>query len=311
MKTETIGAVIEIGSNSIKLLVATYRERVTALEEVVLESRISAGIGGAIPRLSEEGMRRGEASIMKLIERAKAFAPQDLIIAATSAVRDAENREVFVDRIHVQSSHRIRVLSGDEEADLIARGLAQDPELSGLDHCFLMDLGGGSMELLLSDRDRIRQKASLPLGAVRLTERFVSNSGAPLPDSEADMIDASVKTALSTSGLSPPSPNRTMVATGGTSTYARNILAHEAGVPLLQFRPVITIDEIRKLFQLTSNRTLEARRKIPGLRPERADIFPTALRVILSTMEHWNQSRFIHSTYNLRYGLAAQMLQSR
>ena len=128
MKTETIGAVIEIGSNSIKLLVATYRERVTALEEVVLESRISAGIGGAIPRLSEEGMRRGEASIMKLIERAQAFAPQDLIIAATSAVRDAENREVFVDRIHVQSSHRIRVLSGDEEADLIARGLAEDPE---------------------------------------------------------------------------------------------------------------------------------------------------------------------------------------
>ena len=311
MDLAPVGAVIEIGSNSIKLLVATYRERVTALEEVVLESRISAGIGGVTPRLSEEGMRTGEASIMKLIKRAQAFAPQDLIIAATSAVRDAENREVFVDRIHVQSSHRIRVLSGDEEADLIARGLAQDPELSELDHCFLMDLGGGSMELLLSDRDRIRQKASLPLGAVRLTERFVSNSSDPLPASEADMIDASVKTALSTSGLSPPGTDRTMVATGGTSTYARNILAHEAGVPLLQFRPVITIDEIRKLFRLTSNRTLEARRKIPGLRPERADIFPTALRVILSTMEHWNQSRFIHSTYNLRYGLAAQLLQSR
>ena len=71
MDLAPVGAVIEIGSNSIKLLVATYRERVTALEEVVLESRISAGIGGATPRLSEEGMRRGEASIMKLIERAR------------------------------------------------------------------------------------------------------------------------------------------------------------------------------------------------------------------------------------------------
>src|SRR5512141_847533 len=125
-------AIIDIGSNSIKVLVAerTTDGRVHALASKTIDARISAGISRATPRLMDEGMSRGVNAVRELTAFAAPFRPEKTTVVATSAVRDAENGETFRGLIKSATGHEVRILSGDEEANLIGRGLTCDPSLS-------------------------------------------------------------------------------------------------------------------------------------------------------------------------------------
>jgi exopolyphosphatase/guanosine-5'-triphosphate,3'-diphosphate pyrophosphatase len=166
-------AIIDIGSNSIKVLVAARDAAgiVQALKSQTVEARISAGISQAEPRLSEDGMARGLAAIQDLLATAAPFSPAKTILVATSAVRDAVNGPDFRARVQAATGHEIRILTGDEEANGIGRGLTSDPALVDLQDFYVFDLGGGSLECLLFRERAITQAVSLQLGCVRLTER--------------------------------------------------------------------------------------------------------------------------------------------
>jgi exopolyphosphatase/guanosine-5'-triphosphate,3'-diphosphate pyrophosphatase len=107
-------AVIDIGSNSIKVLVATRAANgsVQALKYRTIDARISAGLSEAIPRLSEEGMARGLDAIRSLLADIAPFAPTEIILVATSAVREAANGDDFRQRVLAATGHAIRLLSG-------------------------------------------------------------------------------------------------------------------------------------------------------------------------------------------------------
>src|SRR5262245_15760732 len=127
-------AVIDIGSNSIKILVARRAAdgRIEPLKIRTIDARISAGISQANPRLSEDGMARGLAAIQELLAEAAPFQPARITLVATSAVRDAANGPAFREQVRAVTGQTIRILSGDEEANLIGRGLTADPALAGL-----------------------------------------------------------------------------------------------------------------------------------------------------------------------------------
>src|SRR5690606_36870987 len=125
-----------------------------------------------------------------------------------------------------ETGHTVRILTGDEEANLIGRGLTCDPALQSLRDFAVFDLGGGSLECL-SFRDRQTQHAiSLPLGCVRLTERFISDPSQPLSAAAVTAITDHTKTALIASPFPLPLPSPVIaVGTGGTITTTRAILA--------------------------------------------------------------------------------------
>ncbi|WP_415907660.1 hypothetical protein [Oleiharenicola sp. Vm1] len=176
-------AVVDIGSNSIKALVAA-RAPDGGLEirlHQSLDARISAGISAATPRLSEEGMTRGLAAVQALLALAAPFAPARTLLVATSAVRDAANGAEFRARIRAATGHEIRILTGREEANGIGRGLTADAALADLRDFYVFDLGGGSLECLEFRDRQIQQELSLQLGCVRLTEKFVRDPSAPFP----------------------------------------------------------------------------------------------------------------------------------
>src|SRR3954470_8064032 len=139
-------AVIDIGSNSIKVLVAKRDNdgKLAALKLRTIDARISAGISRSNPRLSEEGITRGVDAVRVLLADAATFLPTRTILVATSAVRDAQNGREFCERVRVATGHEIRILSGPEEAALIGRGLVADPALGDLRDFYVFDLGGGS-----------------------------------------------------------------------------------------------------------------------------------------------------------------------
>ncbi|MEO7414095.1 MAG: phosphatase, partial [Opitutaceae bacterium] len=180
-------AVIDIGSNSIKVLVAARAAdgSIQSLNYRTIDARISAGLSQAEPRLSEDGIVRGIEAIKSLLADAASFFPQKIILVATSAVRDAQNGGEFRERVRTATGHDIRILSGDEEANLIGRGLTCDPALSTLQDFYVFDLGGGSLECLAFKERRIVQAVSLQLGCVRLTEKFIRDPALPLPEPEA------------------------------------------------------------------------------------------------------------------------------
>jgi len=338
-KVKTV-SVIDIGSNSIKILVAT-RDPAThapvSLYYKTLEARISAGISKTTPALTEESMTRGLTAIRELLTDAAPFASAQTILVATSAVRDAANGADFRQRVHAATGHDIRILSGTEEADYIGRGLACDPALAGLRDFYVFDLGGGSLECLAYRNRHIVRETSLQLGCVRLTEKFIADPSQPIPPAALRAINEHVKAALSAcSGRAvspkPPraSPNirggfgetalpaggfafdlpptATAIVTGGTTTTARAMLGAAAGKTLEETTPRLTLADLGALLDRIANADLTARRAMSGMPFGRADVFPTALATIIALAEAADISVFQTSLYNLRWGIADEAL---
>jgi exopolyphosphatase/guanosine-5'-triphosphate,3'-diphosphate pyrophosphatase len=304
-------AVIDIGSNSIKLLVA-QRAPDGLLQEIVsrtLEVRISDGIGSGKPTLGAGPMQRGVAAVAELAADARRLGAETLAAVATSAVRDASNGADFREKVRSAASLEVRLLSGEEEANLIGRGLTTDPALRRFADFDVFDLGGGSLECLSFGNREIRQALSLQLGCVRLTEMFVRDPSLPFTDASARAISAHVRAELDRSGFQfhLPPPGAT-VGTGGTVSTVRAMTAAAAGVPFDETDPIVRIGALRMLLASVGALPLDSRRRLPGLPPERADVFPAALATLVALAETGGIAAFQNSVYNLRWGLAAEAL---
>jgi exopolyphosphatase/guanosine-5'-triphosphate,3'-diphosphate pyrophosphatase len=304
-------AVIDIGSNSIKILVAA-RDASGALRAQhyrTIDARISAGISRSEPRLSEEGMARGLAAITSLLADATAHAASRLILVATSAVRDARNGADFIARVHAATGQHIRLLSGDEEANLIGRGLTCDPALAGLRDFYVFDLGGGSLECLAFRDRRITQAVSLRLGCVRLTEKFIADPTAPFIAAHTEAIAAHVRELIQHAGFSFSLPaTAPAIGTGGTVTSVRTIQAARTGRPLAETPTRLSVATLRSLLHELGSLPLAERQHIAGLPAARADVFPTALATVITLAELGGFEAFENSLYNLRWGLVAEAL---
>jgi exopolyphosphatase/guanosine-5'-triphosphate,3'-diphosphate pyrophosphatase len=303
--------VIDIGSNSIKVLVARRAPNGTIepLKIRTIDARISAGISHATPRLGEDGMTRGVTAIQALLADAAPFAPARVVLVATSAVRDAQNGAEFRSRVRAATGHDIRILSGDEEANLIGRGLTCDPALADLNDFYVFDLGGGSLECLAFQARRIHQAASLQLGCVRLTEKFIADPAQPLADADALAIMQHTRDALAAGGFRfTLPPTATAVGTGGTVTTVRAILGAREGKTAEQTAATVSLAALRDLLAALGALPLAERKKIPGLPPARADVFPTALATLIAVANVGGFAAYRNSFYNLRYGLAAETL---
>jgi len=305
-------AVLDIGSNSIKILVAR-RGANGGLETVLtksLDARISAGISSATPRLSEEGMQRGYDAVQQLLALAASHAPAKTVLVATSAVRDAANGHEFRAGIKARTGHDVRILTGEEEADGIGRGLTTDAALSHLRNFYVFDLGGGSLECLAFHERRIHQALSLQLGCVRLMERFVADPTQPLNAASRIAIFEHATRTLKNSALRFDLAAPAAVGTGGTVATVRAIIGARDGKMAEETSPIVTTAQLRELLEQLAPMPLEQRRQVPGMPPARADVFPVALATILAVAEVGDFAKFHHSFYNLRYGLAAELLKT-
>ncbi len=308
-----IAAVIDIGSNSIKILIAQRQQdgQLESLAGHTLDARISTGISHAHPRLGEEGMQRGLDAIRELLCHASAVAAGKVVLVATSAVRDAVNGAEFCRRVRESTGHSIRVLSGDEEANLIGRGLTCDPTLQGLENFHVFDLGGGSLECLGFEHRRIAQVASLKLGCVRLTEQFVPDPASPFSHAQRIALKTHVTTTLHLAGFHFFGSERAAIFAGGSMTTVRAIHGAREGRRMEDEPALVTVEAIQTLLDEISAMSLSERQLIPGLPRGRADVFPAALATMMAIAEAGRLTCFHHSLYNLRWGIADEVLPAK
>jgi exopolyphosphatase/guanosine-5'-triphosphate,3'-diphosphate pyrophosphatase len=308
---ETV-AVIDVGSNSIKLLVAGPGPSAGSVETIfaeTIETRISTGISHALPSLSESAMTAGCETITELARLAQGYHPKDIRIVATSAVRDATNSIQFIELVNEATGLEIQTLSGAEEATYIGKGLACDPQITGVNRFIQMDIGGGSLELIRFDHGQIEQALSLQLGAVRLTERFIADRDAALTTETETLIAAHVCSELEASGFAFAPDAGPMIVTGGAFTVTRAVLAAQVDQTIEERSPVLSHAEISALKSKLMALPLHERMAVPHLPATRADIIPAALITIDAVLDTAVRDTVTHSFYNLRYGIAAELIR--
>lgn len=303
--------VIDIGSNSIKVLVAERGEAgIRMVAQKTIETRIGGAFdGGPIP---EERWEAALVAIGELRQVARENRAEVVRVVGTSAVRDAGNQEALAASLKRETGLDLEILSGEEEAFFIGRGIATDPHWRGCGDFGVMDQGGGSLEVILFSSGRLHQALSLPLGAVRLFQRYQVGRSGPLRGDLLDTCSRDCDQVLKESGLDwELAASLPWAGTGGAFTMLRVVRAREQEIAFEQTEPWLSISSIGEMMHRLAGMTLEERVEVAGLPPNRADIMPISLVPVLGILRRVHADRIMHSFHNLRYGLAEEMLEGR
>lgn len=300
--------VIDIGSNTIKLLVASGNSTLQCEHNAIEECRISTGIADHQPILKEESMQRSIAAVKRLVAIAHSSGATRIQIVATSAVRDAKNGLEFADKVKLACGQPVEILSGRQEAEHIAFGLRFDSSILANSNYLHFDLGGGSMEFNEITEGNLQRSLSMPLGAVRLTEMFIPDPHQPISSTVKDKIEQRVWQTLKKERIPIPCPETTLVFTGGSATISRVLIEEKTDLSHNMDSHPITLAQMENLYQKLSTICFNERLNWVNLPQNRADVVCAALLVLIVLMKYCKKTSFQHSLFTLRHGLAAQTL---
>ena len=266
-------AAIDIGTNSIKLLVANVEDDGTL--EVLSREKAMVRLGSETlrtGRLSAEAIEAGASTVEQLVKLAESSGAEVVRAVATCAVRESSNADDFLQAVKKRTGVRVDVISGEEEARLINLALRSEFPAQQ-DPLFLVDIGGGSTELVISDGSRVLLTESLPLGVVRLADLFGRNDPPSDKDRKA-MKKAIRRVARRAADAVRKKGFKTCVGSSGTIQSLS--LVHEAAVVGREPSPTghrtLTRGGLKKVNRLLRKTTEKEKLRIPGLDPRRRDI---------------------------------------
>ncbi len=297
-------AVIDIGTNSVKLYLAKYSGQDLC---TVLDLNRIVKLGAGLQQtgyLSEAAMTRCINTVSEFVQIAKNHGACTTLAVGTMAFRAAQNSREFISRIHGTAGIHVTVLSGDEEARLsylaAVSGLNQNN-----DEIAVIDIGGGSTEFIFGIGEKIRKQISLNLGVLSIRETYFMND----PPNHDDTIQAQyeINKAFTAAGIGQEVS--LLAGVGGTATTMAAV-KHE----LKKYDPgaiqgsSLTISEVNAQINLYSAKTLEERKNIFGLQPERADLILAGACILRGAMEILGRNSLIISDRGLRHGLMLELL---
>ncbi|MGD1084268.1 MAG: Ppx/GppA family phosphatase [Verrucomicrobiota bacterium] len=299
-------AVIDVGTNSVKLLVADVAGvLITPVCEESNQTRLGAGFY-TTRKLPAAAIAKTAAAVASYCGRAGQLGALSARVIGTSAARDALNAGDLAGAVRQASGLELEILTGEQEADWVFRGVASDPKLAG-ESLLVLDVGGGSTEFVVGENSVPRFRASYPLGTVRLLEQL--KPGDP-PGLEAlarcravlrDFLEEHVAPALQPA-LGGGGGGRELVGTSGTAAILARM---EAKAPDFDRRQIestlLAIGRVREMLEAQWQLPLASRRKIPGLPPDRADVIGMGIAIYEAIMERFGFERLRISTRGLRY----------
>ena len=299
-------AVIDLGSNSFRLVVfAWHGERWQRVDEIYQPVRIGEGLA-ASGRLGERPMARALAALDVFAHfcRASALAPEQIDAVGTSAIRDAENAPAFLRRAREQSGLAVRVLSREEEARCGYLAAVNSTTLG--DGC-VVDLGGGSMQIVRVRERRARHCGSWPLGTVRMTESFLPGRE-PAQEEQMARLRAHVARELRGERWPEGGAGR-MVVVGGTARNLATAAQRAAGL-LVGGVQGATVErhELGEIIERLAALAPAERAAVPGIKPARADVVLAGAIVLDAVLDAGGFDRFEVTEAGLREGVFFQRL---
>ena len=297
-------ASIDIGTNTILLLISEVkRGKIHPLFEMETVVRLGEGVQKN-KMLLKEAMERGLQTLAQYLKRCQAMEVQKIFAAGTSALREAKNSEDFLKGAKEKLNLSIEVISGEEEAQLSFLAVANDLK-EVKKPVLVVDVGGGSTEFILGKGDQISHWISLPLGSVRFTEEFLCSD--PIQEEEWEKMERKIQGHL----VNIPHSQEpfSMVAVGGTATTLASVeMDLEEFIAEKIHHFILKKGELGKQLLRYRSKTIEERKKIPGLPVARADVILAGGTILYLAMEELKCSSVLISCHGVRYGLLYKKL---
>jgi exopolyphosphatase/guanosine-5'-triphosphate,3'-diphosphate pyrophosphatase len=298
-------AAVDIGSNSVRLKIARLQgHRLRPIHEDREVTRLGEGVfrsGFLTPESMAETIK-----VLRRFHRATQQVVTDTVrVVATSALRDARNSQAFLEWVRSATGWRVEIISGVEEARLIHLGLVSSRRVDSAP-TLMIDLGGGSCELTVSQAGHIRDTVSLPLGAVRLTDEFLRHD----PPRKGELKRLRGFMAREVGRIAPriaAGRVRHVIATSGTAAALAAAAANLRKKSANRQRPAVSRAEISRIAKQLARLPVAERRKIEGIGPRRAEIVVAGAMVYQELLDRFRLKGFRYSPLGLRDGLLAQM----
>ncbi|HZG38117.1 MAG TPA: Ppx/GppA phosphatase family protein [Nodosilinea sp.] len=307
-------AAIDVGTNSIHMVVVKIQPDLPAFsivdreKETVRLGDFNEDTGG----LSEAAMERAITALKRCCAIATSLKAEDIVAVATSAVREASNGKAFIERVYDEIGLAINLISGTEEARRIYLGVLSGMEFNGEPHA-IIDIGGGSTELILGTGEPHRFLSSTKVGAVRLTAQFVSTD--PISEPEFSTLRAYVRGMIepNTTGLKshlqPEEPIQLTGTSGTIECLAALVASDRLGLvpdPLNGFQ--MTYEEVSGLVETLRQATYAERLAMAEMSPRRAEIIVAGAVILQETMELLNADRITICERALREGVVVDWM---
>jgi exopolyphosphatase/guanosine-5'-triphosphate,3'-diphosphate pyrophosphatase len=292
---------IDIGTNSVRTIVADVHppDGVDVVQYAGMITRLGEGLG-ASRTLRAEAIARTTRAVAEYAEQGERLGARAFKLVATSAARDAKNGRAFLDAVQSATRHTPEIVSGTKEAQLVLAGVRAGrmlPQGAAL----VVDIGGGSVELIACDDGRPTRTASIDVGAVRFTERFLQTDP-PTPDEMAaasQAAEAALRSAIEHSAA------RSVIGLGGTIT---SMAAMSLQLPAYDETKVhgheVTLDGIDQLVQRTAWLTISQRRGMNGLEAGREDIIVGGILLARAVLIAAGAASMRACTTGILYGIA-------
>ncbi|MPZ97950.1 MAG: hypothetical protein GEU80_01220 [Dehalococcoidia bacterium] len=298
--------VIDLGSNSGRAVIV--EPHAAGHLEIVDEVRARLQLTREIDedgRLSERGRARTLDAVADFVAVARGAGARRVVAVGTAALRAATNAAELLDEIDRRFGVSVEVIAGDTEARLAFIGAAYGlPVEDGV----LVDIGGGSLEMVRFRNRRMEQAWSFPLGALNVTDRFLPRD--PPKAEHLAALEAHVVDALKNSGVPRLKRGEHLVGTGGTIRNLAKVDIRQRQYPLTRLHGyVATAARLRRVSAKLASMTQEQRASVPGLNPARADSIVAGAYVLRAVSEHLRAPELSISGQGLREGVVRGVLE--
>ncbi|MBI2988403.1 MAG: Ppx/GppA family phosphatase [Deltaproteobacteria bacterium] len=304
-------AAIDIGTNTILMLIAELEGNgaFRVLDDQAEIARLGEGVDRT-RRIGSGGEERSVGVLKSYLKRCRGLGVDEIVAVGTSALRDADNAGDFKARLRQELGLDLRVLSGEEEAAYSYLAVQRGLPLEGKE-VLVVDVGGGSTELVWGEGGVVRRTVSLDLGSVRLTERFLISD--PVREEECAELSKTIDREIEQLRVHWQIGHSlyTMVGIAGTFT---TLTAIEKGLRQYSHSEVhgsrLSRDEVQRQLRLFKGKTLSQRKEIAGLEPKRADVILAGALLIDRIMAFFLVDQATVSDQGIRYGLLHERLSA-
>jgi len=294
-------ASIDIGTNSMRLLIADYDNKIANRKKYVNTTRMGQGVNknGFI---SSDAMKRNVESFIGFVETAKEEHAERIYAIGTSALRDSKNKKEFLDTVKLHTGVDIEVINGNVEAELGFYGVTMGIE--DKHRILIIDIGGGSTEFVVGSKEEgVVYRESIDIGAVRLTEQFQISDENTSANLDRMTTHINVKIAH-LSKLLDQYRIKTVIGIGGTISTTSSINQSMKVYDTDKIHnSILKTEDVKYTIECLKNISTEERKKVVGLEPSRADIILAGLNILNSIMDILKIPRIIVSEYDNLEGL--------
>jgi exopolyphosphatase/guanosine-5'-triphosphate,3'-diphosphate pyrophosphatase len=304
-------AFLDLGTNSIRLLVVRFQTG--GAYSVVYQEKETVRLGEGEfrrgGRLQPAAMRRAGLVCARFVAVARSQGASEIVAVATSATREAANRSQFTRYLLRRTGVDVHVISGPEEARLIYLGVVSGLSLDGRTALFI-DIGGGSTEFIVGTQTEHLFLDSVPIGAIRVAQRFFPpDDVGPVSVAKYARIRRFVSTNMVRTFQSLQKKQYDLaIASSGTAMNLAEVAMKKHEKRSLRRGDVITRAQIRDVVQMLCGMSLEERRKVPGLNPERADIIIAGAAILETIVSELDLAGLLISDRGLREGMPVDYL---